>query len=115
MPYYHKCPNCGWQDPVAWWGSRFNVDWEVADFDEFKAAYPNIAQSFRGVGEHYLIKTGEWVYWRQSGRNSHLIHRTPLAVYKANGNHCRGRGTYQESRRARALKSTMKLTELEAT
>jgi hypothetical protein len=115
MTHYRKCPNCGWQDPVAWRGSKFNVDWEVADFDEFRAAYPDIANQFRGVGEHYLIKDDEYVYWRQSGQNQHLIHRIPLVIYKTNGNHCRGRGAYQESRRARAASANMKLTELEAT
>jgi len=113
MPYYRKCSQCGFVESVAWRGSRFHVDWEIADFDEFQAAHPEIASRFRGVGEHYLIIDGEWVYWRQSGQTKHLIHRTPLAVYKANDNHCRGRGTYLESKRRRAANANMKLDQLE--
>jgi hypothetical protein len=109
MPYYRKCSQCGFVEPVAWRGSRFNVDWEVADYAEFAAAYPEVAKQMRGVGEHYRIISGDFVFWRQVGPNSHLIHRIPLTIYKVNGNHCRGRGTYTESRWARALKGNMRL------
>jgi len=109
MPYYRKCSQCGFVEPVAWRGSRFNIDWEVADYAEFAAAYPEVAKQMRGVGERYRIISGDFVYWRQVGPNSHLIHRVLLVIYRANGNCCRGRGTYTESRRARALKNNMRL------
>ena len=109
MPYYRKCSQCGFVEPVAWRGSRFNVDWEVADYAEFAAAYPGVAKQMRGVGERYRIISGDFVFWRQAGPNSHLIHRIPLPIYEANGNHCRGRGSYTESRRARTIQGNMTL------
>lgn len=96
MPYYRKCSQCGFVEPVAWRGSRFNVDWEIADWDEFARAYPNVASQIGGLGERYRLVSGDFVFWRQAGHNPHLIHRLPLVIYKANGNHCRGRGTYAE-------------------
>ena len=29
MPYYRKCPNCGWQDPVAW---LLSAVWKIKPF-----------------------------------------------------------------------------------
>ncbi len=111
MPYYRKCSQCGAVEPVAWRGSRFNVDWEIGDWDEFAKAYPDIARRILGLGERYRVISGDFVYWRQPGSSSNLIHRIPLVIYRANGNHCRGRGGYQESRRARVLAGNRKLTE----
>jgi hypothetical protein len=98
MPHYRKCPKCGYEEPVAWRGSAWHPDWEIADFYEFSKAYPEVADQLddKHIGERFKTIEGDYVYWRQAGKSSHLIHRVPLVVYRANGNSCRGRGSYAE-------------------
>ena len=112
MTYYRKCPNCGWQDPVAWRGSSYDPDREFADFMEFSAAYPEIAGKIQGFGTKHHLVAGEYVYWRSARKG--IVQRIPVVVYRANGNRCRGHGDNVESDRRRQLVGNMKLTELEA-
>jgi len=101
MTHYRRCPNCGYVEPVAWRGSKWNVDWEIADFAEFTQAYPQLGAALAArLGEGYGVIEGDYYYWRQSGKSQHLVHRVPLVVYRANGNRPRGLGTYMESHRA---------------
>ena len=105
LTHYWRCPRCGYTEPVAWRGSKFHPDWQVGDFDEFKRAYPELGERLAArAGEQFGVVSGDYFYWRQSGRSQHLVHRIPLVIYRANLNHCRGKGSYAESLRTRTLK-----------
>lgn len=84
MPYYRKCPSCGFRDPVAWRGSAYDPDREFADWDEFVSAYPDVANRIKGKGTKFLVTSGEFVYWRANIKGQ--VQRILLSVYEANGN-----------------------------
>lgn len=92
MTHYRKCSKCGFREPVAWRGSAYDPDREFADFEEFRNAYPASNATIWLVNGHLGIKhaiiEGDYVYWRSSGSNQHMIQRVPIEVYRANGNKC---------------------------
>jgi hypothetical protein len=100
MTYYRKCPKCGYTEPIAWRGSRFIPDWEICDGYEFQNAYQDspVTKWFNTntLGRRYGIIDGDFYYWRQKGKSSHLLHRVPLVVYRANGNRVQPDAAYIE-------------------
>lgn len=99
MPHYRKCPNCGYVEPIAWRGSAWHPDWEIADYDEAAHVLIELENLRDKIGEGHRMVLGEYVYWRQKGKNEHLLHRIPLVVFRANGDSCRGKGSYAEKRK----------------
>lgn len=110
MPYYRKCPQCGFVDPVGWRGSSYDPDREIADYYEFAQTHPEIALKILGFGTKHCVVDGEWVYWRSKGND--VVQRIPFVVYRANGNRCRGHGDNIESKKRRSLQGNMKLTDV---
>jgi len=97
MTHRFRCPQCGYVEPVAWRGSKWTPDWQVADFFEFKQAYPEWGLELeRRLGEANGIVRGDYYYFRPNGRTSYTVVRVYKEIYKANGNRARGKGTYVE-------------------
>ncbi|MGA2627941.1 MAG: hypothetical protein ABSF63_12900 [Candidatus Bathyarchaeia archaeon] len=94
MTYHRKCPCCGWVDPVAWHGSRFNPDYELGDYQEWSVAYPDVAQQMNDF--NHPIKDGDYIYWREKSA-AHRILRVPYTIFKANGDRIRPKATYLET------------------
>jgi len=94
MPYYRKCPQCGYVDPVAWITSYYDMEREIADIDEFRAAYPELAARLESekdvLHEGFVYRFGKPV----KGMRPTKVMRLPEPIFKARGRFYPPKGYY---------------------
>jgi len=85
LPYYWKCPDCGYVAPVAWVTSRFDMEREIADLHEFRQAYPDLAKKLELEQdieyEGFVYRVGK----QNRGMVATKVMRLGAAVFRARG------------------------------